>query len=142
MIEEIAETVNSLENADIQAVTSVASTLTPSSEQVETTEEQKMDEEDKPVKFGETRDPQTLGCCEFCEGPLKRRSFCSPVKKFCSKGCARSARKAKVGKNCNRPIMFKLNAKSWYVATNLAHKELRISPFTKYVAHNKTLNMK
>lgn len=95
VIEEIAETVNSLENAEIQPVTSVASTLTPSSEQVETTEEQKMDEEDKPVKFGKICDPQALGCCEFCGGPVKRRRFCSPVKKFCSKGCARSARKAK-----------------------------------------------
>ena len=142
MIEEIAETLNSLENAEIQPVTSVASTLTPSSEQVETTEEQKMDEEDKPVKFGKICDPQALGCCEFCGGPVKRRRFCSPVKKFCSKGCARSARKAKVGKNCNRPIMFKLNAKSRYVATNLAYKELRISPLTKYVAHNKPLNVK
>ena len=105
MIEEVAETVNSLENAEIQPVTSVASSLNPSIEQVETTEEQRMDEEDKPAKFGKICDPQALGCCEFCGGPVKRRRFCSPVKKFCSKGCARSARKAKVGKNCSWPVI-------------------------------------
>ena len=110
VIEEVAETVNSLDNAEFQPVSSVASTLTPPNEQVETTQEQKMDEEDKPVKFGKICDPQALGCCEFCGGPVKRRRFCSPVKKFCSKGCSRSARKAKVGKNCNQQI--KLKAKS------------------------------
>ena len=52
------------------------------------------DEDEKPVKFGKIVDPHVLGCCEFCGGPVKRRRFCSPLKRFCSKGCSRSSRKA------------------------------------------------
>lgn len=52
------------------------------------------DEDEKPVKFGKIVDPHVLGCCEFCGGPVKRRRFCSPLKRFCSKGCSRSSRRA------------------------------------------------
>ena len=52
------------------------------------------DQDEKPVKFGKIIDPHVLGCCEFCGGPVKRRRFCSPLKRFCSKGCSRSSRKA------------------------------------------------
>ena len=52
------------------------------------------DQDDKPVKFGKIVDPHVLGCCEFCGGPVKRRRHCSPLKRFCSKGCSRSSRKA------------------------------------------------
>ena len=59
-------------------------------------QEEEEEEEEKPVKFGKIVDPHVLGCCEFCGGPVKRRKFCSPLKRFCSKGCSRSSRKAKV----------------------------------------------
>ena len=59
-------------------------------------QEEEEEEEEKPVKFGKIVDPHVLGCCEFCGGPVKRRRFCSPLKRFCSKGCSRSSRKAKV----------------------------------------------
>lgn len=39
-----------------------------------------------------------LGCCEYCGGPVKKRRISSPLKKFCSKACARNFRKAKVKK--------------------------------------------
>lgn len=68
---------------------------TPSVSFDDKTESNEQDEEDKPVKFGKIVDPHVLGCCEFCGGPVKRRRFCSPLKRFCSKGCSRSSRKAK-----------------------------------------------
>ena len=52
------------------------------------------DQDEKPVKFGKIIDPHVLGCCEYCGGPVKRRRFCSPLKRFCSKGCSRSSRRA------------------------------------------------
>ena len=69
---------------------------TPSVSFDDKTESNEQEEEDKPVKFGKIVDPHVLGCCEFCGGPVKRRRFCSPLKRFCSKGCSRSSRKAKV----------------------------------------------
>ena len=96
--EEAGEIVGACTSAitEIDADTSVPSTSIAFSERVELTNVQNIDEEEKPVKFGKICDPQTLGCCEFCGGPVKRRRFCSPLKKFCSKGCSRSSRKAKV----------------------------------------------
>lgn len=95
--EEAGEIVGACTSAitEIDADTSVPSTSIAFSERVELTNVQNIDEEEKPVKFGKICDPQTLGCCEFCGGPVKRRRFCSPLKKFCSKGCSRSSRKAK-----------------------------------------------
>lgn len=64
------------------------------------------DDDDKPVKFGKIVDPHVLGCCEFCGGPVKRRRFCSPLKRFCSKGCSRSSRKANL-KVCDPKCLLK-----------------------------------
>lgn len=64
------------------------------------------DEDEKPVKFGKIVDPHVLGCCEFCGGPVKRRRFCSPLKRFCSKGCSRSSRRASL-KVCNPKFFLK-----------------------------------
>lgn len=91
--EEPGETVTtSAENCDTSA--SVSAPLASFDDKIESTSAQ--DEEEKPVKFGKIGDPHALGCCEFCGGPVKRRRFCSPLKRFCSKSCSRSSRKAKV----------------------------------------------
>ena len=47
-----------------------------------------------------------LGCCEYCGGPVKKRRLCSPLKRFCSKACARSLKRPKVRNSKGRKIKF------------------------------------
>ena len=79
-----------------ETITPATTSSTPLVSFDDKTETNEQEEEEKPVKFGKIADPHVLGCCEFCGGPVKRRRFCSPLKRFCSKGCSRSSRKAKV----------------------------------------------
>ena len=94
-MDDLAETVTTEDISETATSTSVSASTVSFDDKIETNG-QNTDEEEKPVKFGKIADPHVLGCCEFCGGPVKRRRFCSPLKRFCSKGCSRSSRKAKV----------------------------------------------
>lgn len=107
-MEDVVEAVTTANDANAATATSVPDAPVTFDETVESNA-QNTDEEEKPVKFGKISDPHVLGCCEFCGGPVKRRRFCSPLKRFCSKGCSRSSRKAKVNANsCLQATLFSL----------------------------------
>lgn len=94
-----AEALPTEEETAAEDITTTAATATDSTPSVSFEDKVEdnphlQDQEEKHIKFGKIIDPHVLGCCEYCGGPVKRKRFCSPLKRFCSKGCSRSSRRA------------------------------------------------
>ncbi|XP_048575342.1 uncharacterized protein LOC116616629 isoform X2 [Nematostella vectensis] len=51
-------------------------------------------DDQKPIRM-RVLNMSDLGCCEYCGGPVKKRKLASPLRRFCSKVCAKAFKRPK-----------------------------------------------